>query len=1091
MIENIFYDIDEIIVEIRNIQDGQTLGTGFVITDDGKIATCYHVVGKRYEKEITNLSVKLRFSETEMDGTVIEEYCDAVNDIAIIKLNGEIPQGAKVANLARLRNRYVGNKFESRGYRNRYQFEEALDSNGTIRKFTKFKDEDGTREVIQLLSENLAEEGMSGAPILDKETGLVVGMMSFYSTLKGGVDFNKPFAVPVELFLKKFQDLTEQNLGIKILEFLKRINKVEKIYLAMDDLFVAPKEYDKIKKILEDEKIIFIVGSPEYGKTYTAIHILLEYFRKKDSNYELIRMTFPENRNDGETIEELNKIIIALKNKEILLYLQDPFGETKLIEPSEEFSKKLFELISSFKTQSKSRLIITSRSDLFKSVEDRIMGEAKGVTTYLNLKTGSYDYERRKKILLNLSKFYECQWLENIESKNQILNWIKDSRILPSLLNMMNYALSTRRVRDIDELGRKIDIHSQSTPRWFADEIKLKSPEYMLFLSFPFIGDFEKDFVIKNYNKLLKDLDNLHDFEFEKVQEKFEEVVNVDDNVSFYHPSYFEALPYLFEDKNSGNPHTEIKNNFYKVLKTISESELAFECVIPIVENYKNLPREGQILLFDLAKKYDSLPSLTSIISNNPDSLPISIIPRLLETRLKFGNNSQGDGWIIEPYFDKFPNDVKLTLLRTLSNYKDTGYQIIKHVCDHYNELPEEAKQMLFDLYEDKKYYQSIANHVARNYLKLPEEVRRLLIETTDYLYSYPEQHIDNIPYFLESIADNFKNLPREVQDILRNVPRKNTFGGHFAFDIARNFHDLPKEVQNILFELAEDDNMFLYSALIQHYTNLPESIHDFMFDLAKKEKHQEYFFSSLIEYFDYIPTEGALKLLFVLTENVKNVDEVAGVLSQCYPQIPKKEAIELLNKITTKVEGKCSNLLSCIGSNFSEMPENFKNFFRSAAFDEENAKFVAREIIINYHNLPEEERNLLLKITYNEKTAFYIASWINYFENIPEKVRDYLLPILSSSHQAAREIIFYITRNFEELSKQNQDILLDLSKKEENIKHVVDAIVSNFDELPRDIRNDLLRYSAENNPKLEKYEELLDQHGNKIPNDLKLLLSK
>jgi hypothetical protein len=62
-------------------------------------------------------------------------------------------------------------------------------------------------------------------------------------------------------------------------KFLARIGAqgIQK-YENIDKLFVPPNNYADVKNALQEDKVVFITGTKEYGKTYTAIRLLWEYF---------------------------------------------------------------------------------------------------------------------------------------------------------------------------------------------------------------------------------------------------------------------------------------------------------------------------------------------------------------------------------------------------------------------------------------------------------------------------------------------------------------------------------------------------------------------------------------------------------------------------------------------------------------------------------------------------------------------------------------------------------------------------------------------------------------------------------------------
>lgn len=68
-------------------------------------------------------------------------------------------------------------------------------------------------------------------------------------------------------------------------EFLEKIGFNEsKWYDRIDSLYVPPLECNEIKNALKKDRIVFITGSPEYGKTYTSARLMWEYYY--NNNYE-------------------------------------------------------------------------------------------------------------------------------------------------------------------------------------------------------------------------------------------------------------------------------------------------------------------------------------------------------------------------------------------------------------------------------------------------------------------------------------------------------------------------------------------------------------------------------------------------------------------------------------------------------------------------------------------------------------------------------------------------------------------------------------------------------------------------------------
>jgi len=67
----------------------------------------------------------------------------------------------------------------------------------------------------------------------------------------------------------------------KLLDFLTAITRSrDSWYRRIDKIFVPPEEYQNILECLEEHNVVFLVGDPEIGKTYTAVRIMWEHYLK-------------------------------------------------------------------------------------------------------------------------------------------------------------------------------------------------------------------------------------------------------------------------------------------------------------------------------------------------------------------------------------------------------------------------------------------------------------------------------------------------------------------------------------------------------------------------------------------------------------------------------------------------------------------------------------------------------------------------------------------------------------------------------------------------------------------------------------------
>jgi hypothetical protein len=245
---------------------------------------------------------------------------------------------------------------------------------------------------------------MSGAPVLDLETNKVVGLVSEHWITTGNVDTRLNFAIPLESITEVCPILKEKNSGLKkINTFMEAIGKRGSLlYDKFEDVYVLPIEYNEIEERLKESRCVFITGTAEYGKTYTAIKLLWEYYK---SGYK------PKYIEEGSSKEatDIIKKLINLDKKSLensIIYFEDPVGKTKY-EPNKEFEEYIGSIISGL-DRLDMYLIVTMREEIYKEfdpIEKKRIGE---YVNKLNIGKRSYNYEKRKEMLLRWASLVEC-----------------------------------------------------------------------------------------------------------------------------------------------------------------------------------------------------------------------------------------------------------------------------------------------------------------------------------------------------------------------------------------------------------------------------------------------------------------------------------------------------------------------------------------------------------------------------------------------------------------------------------------------------------------------------------------------------------
>ncbi len=406
-----------------------------------------------------------------------------------------------------------------------------------------------------------------------------------------------------------------------------------KWYGRIDEVYVPPLEYEDMARALKEKRIVFITGTQEYGKTYTAVRLMWEFY---NSGYEPRWIKGGEPTERKEVRERLENISAELKPAHIV-YFEDPFGKTGY-ERRESLEREIGTIIDTVKQVENVYVIITSREEVFKEFEkEKLSAKELGeLEKKLNIKKPSYDYEKRKQILLNWAEEENCKWLGNKNLKDFVLDNMLYEKILPTPLSIKDFAVATFDMEKKDELKEKIKEKSKETAKAFAEEIKNMTDDKILFLSFPFISDhFKVEFVGASYQELVKELNFRKAWDFDTVLNWFnDDKINVKGKyLEFSHSSYSEAFESLLVEDDIA------KAVFITVLHKLSVIDCAAESVALAVRNhFDKLPEKSRNdLLLKLAEKSKYSGAVMMTVADNFDKLPKDVKNDLLPKIFKNG----------------------------------------------------------------------------------------------------------------------------------------------------------------------------------------------------------------------------------------------------------------------------------------------------------------------------------------------------------------------------------------------------------------------------------------------------------------------
>jgi predicted amidohydrolase/GTPase SAR1 family protein len=186
-------------------------------------------------------------------------------------------------------------------------------------------------------------------------------------------------------------------------EFTTLIAHDDERYRRLLDFFVPPAEYDQIQSQLERDRLVFIVGDPGMGKTYTAAALLKSYFDKGYQPVWFMGIEREERQLQRQTLESF-----VPKPRQII-YFEDPFGRTSF-ERRDVLYQVFRPLIDRLKHVD-ARVLITSRREVFErfTQESLSIPELSSLCQDMSVVKPSYTEERLREILHKLAQG-KCQW---------------------------------------------------------------------------------------------------------------------------------------------------------------------------------------------------------------------------------------------------------------------------------------------------------------------------------------------------------------------------------------------------------------------------------------------------------------------------------------------------------------------------------------------------------------------------------------------------------------------------------------------------------------------------------------------------------
>lgn len=416
----------------------------------------------------------------------------------------------------------------------------------------------------------------------------------------------------------------------------------------LPQLFVQPKEYEDIIRNLDKEHFVIVTGEPHLGKTYTAFYILWTFFGKgfRPNYLPIEELLSPSGRSYTSYHSLLRKYV---KDGHIV-YLDDPFGKTRFIS-NEDLISNLHNLIIEAKRYDV-RIIISSRINILK--------QALGFPfpTYIKpliMSLSSYETEQRRKMIVNYVELYKPNWSKGTDY-NPLVETASSVLAAPHNIDLfirgtvqdenINNAIS--RVGDFNDLIFEL-----------ARMIGYKRPHEILFyltislLSNRFVSTKEcKRLFYEMWNSFEERVtDESQILPWEECIDNFADElmkrINWDgeENVSFYHPVYDEAVTMLLENNSLAI------NLLSMTVDSLAKDHNPFarEAAARIICRYFASEYPNQILSLSNDQDRDVRSAIASHLWLSLDKIPEEIIKNLStdlsEIPRKIMSNSIIENW--------------------------------------------------------------------------------------------------------------------------------------------------------------------------------------------------------------------------------------------------------------------------------------------------------------------------------------------------------------------------------------------------------------------------------------------------------------
>lgn len=405
-------------------------------------------------------------------------------------------------------------------------------------------------------------------------------------------------------------------------------------YKNLQTLYVKPTEYEDILVKLEHEHVLFIIGEPHMGKTYTAIYLLWEYYQK---GYETLHIRHDDlinrlHRHDGDLKSLLLELFTPVSTRPRIIHFDDPFGET-LERRTDAFANGLDILLDMASSYEHLRVLVTSRMNIFNEAlaENQIHTNLAELEKTLRVHT-SYRQEVLLDILHRYVHFYKPAWATDERILAELDEKLPD--MLPAPHNIEFFVSTSGPLNTIDDVLAHVE-ESKKMISALASWMKHMPPHEQVFLMwievgstagilFPGAAASEVN-VEKAFNRTLAFLfeeghiSGIPVMPFSSARDKFETILleRRDEDgrlirLDFVHPSYHEAFWYGIAQQFPVGQWWELLCKHVRLMMRGIDNRID-QVQLKMIERYGSTNRDLDNLLLLSAESQDANEQLIAL----------------------------------------------------------------------------------------------------------------------------------------------------------------------------------------------------------------------------------------------------------------------------------------------------------------------------------------------------------------------------------------------------------------------------------------------------------------------------------------------